>query len=388
MIPEIGPNPRQYTAQPQVYGMHRYMYELLGGRVATHLGVPILPRERQQDLEDAFERVRTEQADEPNPQRPDAIGRLFAAVSQRLRDAGLLPPRETQAADESMAGHSHDVAAAINRFGLVSQRFWHTMEDTAREAYARSLTSSDSSPGGVIVPIPEGLFVIGRHPMSTVQINEADVSKVQLSGQFNGNHLVLRDGFYPFSKDLSDPLENLPAWRGSKNGSFYFDEALQPHRIPADRPIVLPNAPVYIMIGSRRALQLDNQGLKTIPGDIEDVLQTNAALMDTDANSARLTEALGGLMHGPKRRLTIGREEDSDFVLNEPRASRAHARINYAGGQFTLVDLESTNGTRIRRVGIAEPITVDTAPATTLEPGDEILIGRSILRFNPPQATS
>jgi len=46
--------------------------------------------------------------------------------------------------------------------------------------------------------------------------------------------------------------------------------------------------------------------------------------------------------------LSVGRAHDSDIELNHDEASRQHARIEFANGQFLLID-SSTNGTYIKR---------------------------------------
>jgi hypothetical protein len=46
-----------------------------------------------------------------------------------------------------------------------------------------------------------------------------------------------------------------------------------------------------------------------------------------------------------KRTLTVGRGEGNDVRLDDPEASRRHARIESDGERFTVTDLESTNGT-------------------------------------------
>lgn len=45
--------------------------------------------------------------------------------------------------------------------------------------------------------------------------------------------------------------------------------------------------------------------------------------------------------------LNIGRAGDNDIVLEDPQVSSHHLRIESAGGQFTLTDLRSRNGTRL-----------------------------------------
>jgi catechol 2,3-dioxygenase-like lactoylglutathione lyase family enzyme len=70
--------------------------------------------------------------------------------------------------------------------------------------------------------------------------------------------------------------------------------------------------------------------------------------------------------------LTIGRLPESSVVLTDPNASRRHAEIRRVGRDIVVVDLESTNGTRVNGAAIQERKLVD---------GDEILIGTTSLRF-------
>jgi hypothetical protein len=47
---------------------------------------------------------------------------------------------------------------------------------------------------------------------------------------------------------------------------------------------------------------------------------------------------------------TLGRQKHNDVVVDDKRASRSHARIEYNRGKFTLVD-QSSNGTMVRIQG-------------------------------------
>jgi pSer/pThr/pTyr-binding forkhead associated (FHA) protein len=67
------------------------------------------------------------------------------------------------------------------------------------------------------------------------------------------------------------------------------------------------------------------------------------------AREPSLTLSFGGRhceLSGRHRSLTIGRDESNDFVLSSPSASRFHARIEWRGRGFYLVD-RSSNGTRV-----------------------------------------
>lgn len=71
--------------------------------------------------------------------------------------------------------------------------------------------------------------------------------------------------------------------------------------------------------------------------------------------------------------VTIGRSRQADIVLSDPNVSRQHAEIRPRGGSWVLVDLGSTNGSRINGHPVQGPEVV--------RPGDEIELGSTRLRF-------
>jgi hypothetical protein len=73
-----------------------------------------------------------------------------------------------------------------------------------------------------------------------------------------------------------------------------------------------------------------------------------------------------------KDRVLIGRLGESDIVLSDPGVSRRHAEVRREDGEFVLVDLGSTNGTMVNEATIGE---------RTLEEGDRITVGKSVLEF-------
>jgi hypothetical protein len=70
--------------------------------------------------------------------------------------------------------------------------------------------------------------------------------------------------------------------------------------------------------------------------------------------------------------VSIGRLPDNDVVVADPKASRKHAEIRPAGNGFALVDLQSTNGTRVNGRAVTEHVLAD---------GDQIAIGATEFRF-------
>lgn len=71
-------------------------------------------------------------------------------------------------------------------------------------------------------------------------------------------------------------------------------------------------------------------------------------------------------------RSVIGRLGGSEIEIEDPGASRRHAEIRRDGEDYLVVDLGSTNGTLLNDAPVSE---------ATLEDGDRITIGRTVLEF-------
>lgn len=69
----------------------------------------------------------------------------------------------------------------------------------------------------------------------------------------------------------------------------------------------------------------------------------------------------------------IGRMPESAVYLDDPNVSRRHAELRPDGDTFVLVDLGSTNGTRVNGVAVREQ---------TLNDGDVVAVGRHALTFH------
>src|SRR4051794_38492443 len=68
----------------------------------------------------------------------------------------------------------------------------------------------------------------------------------------------------------------------------------------------------------------------------------------------------------------IGRAAEADLRLNDPGVSRKHAEIRLENGDFTLVDMGSTNGVRLNDAPVSRH---------RLAPGDRIELGSTTLVF-------
>lgn len=70
--------------------------------------------------------------------------------------------------------------------------------------------------------------------------------------------------------------------------------------------------------------------------------------------------------------VSIGRDPSSTVCVQDPAASRRHCLVRGAGGQFSVVDLQSFNGTLVNGVHVQEQ---------QLEHGDQIAVGDMLFLF-------
>ena len=70
--------------------------------------------------------------------------------------------------------------------------------------------------------------------------------------------------------------------------------------------------------------------------------------------------------------VTIGRLPDCTIPVNDANVSRRHAEIRPSGDGFVVVDLGSTNGTKVNDARVAEH---------QLREGDEVRFGNTVMHF-------
>ena len=73
-----------------------------------------------------------------------------------------------------------------------------------------------------------------------------------------------------------------------------------------------------------------------------------------------------------KKSVSLGRANTNDIILDDPRVSRSHARMDCTAQGITLEDLGSSNGTRLNGFRIER---------ATLRPGDTISLGSRQLKY-------
>src|SRR5438477_4204709 len=70
--------------------------------------------------------------------------------------------------------------------------------------------------------------------------------------------------------------------------------------------------------------------------------------------------------------VSIGRQAECDVVLEDSNISRRHAEVRRQGEDYVLVDLGSTNGSKVNGTRVKQQALAD---------GDEITLGKTLLRF-------
>jgi len=70
--------------------------------------------------------------------------------------------------------------------------------------------------------------------------------------------------------------------------------------------------------------------------------------------------------------LTIGRRDTCDLVLNDASVSRRHAQVSCRHGEYTITDLNSTNGIYVNGARVTSRV---------LRPGDTVKIGTTLCIF-------
>ncbi|MFC2030378.1 FHA domain-containing protein [Chloroflexota bacterium] len=219
--------------------------------------------------------------------------------------------------------------------------------------------------GSLVLNLPNGLtqefaltpgtITLGRAPYSDIVLGGADASRIHARIECSASGCVLTDA-------------------GSTNGTRINGERV-------DRAALGPGDTVEI---GRYKLRFQVAGPSREPERmlIDTVADLDATLAhSTLSMTLNDTSATRLAIHVPGRTwevplvqdgLLIGRQAGSDIVLDLPKVSRHHARIENRGRTFVIRDLGSTNGVWLGGQRIEE---------YTLQDGDTVRIGSAQLVF-------
>jgi SARP family transcriptional regulator, regulator of embCAB operon len=114
-------------------------------------------------------------------------------------------------------------------------------------------------------------------------------------------------------------------------------------------------------------------GLDRLTGDID--VAATMTQDDRGVRGATLTLPNGVVLELGSRTWVIGRHPDCDVVLADPEVSRRHAELRPVVGGYDLVDLGSSNGTRVG---------ADEITRRPLRDGDVVTVGSTDLLVRVP----
>ena len=109
-----------------------------------------------------------------------------------------------------------------------------------------------------------------------------------------------------------------------------------------------------------------------------DIVKTEVLPFDANMGTAWLILDNGKRQVELYTDVSIGRALDNDITIDDTSLSGYHARIQIVNGRFHIHDLNSTNGVYITKAGQTR---WQKQAKYELQNGDEIKLGRAILRF-------
>ncbi len=124
----------------------------------------------------------------------------------------------------------------------------------------------------------------------------------------------------------------------------------------------------YTFMGPVRVVFVVDEGLRT--GAFQ--VAGRMAEGDGGAGAGSIVLPSGDRFSLAESIITIGRHPESNLVLADPNVSRNHAEIRPQGDRFAVVDLGSTNGTKVNGVRVTTQL---------LDDGDEVSFGNTKMRF-------
>jgi|GEM_PF-2030225 len=185
----------------------------------------------------------------------------------------------------------------------------------------------------------DGAYLIGRKEGNRIALPDKSVSRQHAQLEISAGNMTIQD-------------------LGSANGVFKNGKQIQKETI---------NEGDIVQIG-KYSLELkgdDNEKTRMVP---ESYTSLKYRLMLMEGGKVKEEYPLD------ENELTIGRAEENKVVLKNETVSRRHVIVKKENNQYKITDLGSSNGTFINNKKVKEKV---------LSKGDEIKIGKFVLRFLP-----
>lgn len=219
--------------------------------------------------------------------------------------------------------------------------------------------------GNLILVLPSGqeeeftlanpTVSIGRGTHNDIVLGDAKVSRTHVQLECSSGGCTLTDA-------------------GSVNGTFVNGGRVERTVLAPGDTIALGDTTLRFQATALRE-ELEITRIDT-EADLDATLRrTTLSVMLSDTREPRLAIHVPGKtweVPFSKDVLSIGRQTDCDIVLDDPKASRNHARIERRGEAFLMLDLGSTNGTWLGSQRIHDRV---------LQDGDTVRIGSAQLVF-------
>ncbi len=227
------------------------------------------------------------------------------------------------------------------------------------------IINKSGDPDPAVVSTVDNPVTIGRTKSNVVRLGTAGVSR---------NHAqILLEGENFFLVDV-----------GSGNGTFLNGVALRPNQKSILQKGDVINIDEYeLRFHPQNELTYRPDAEEVTESDILEIKLLKKVLGAMDKETVPSIEVLNGSCEGKKflftdevTEITIGRDPECDFPVNEYVVSRQHVRISKRWGGIAIRDLESKNGTFLNNRRVVEEY---------LHDGDRIALGTIVLIFRNPQ---
>jgi pSer/pThr/pTyr-binding forkhead associated (FHA) protein len=211
----------------------------------------------------------------------------------------------------------------------------------------------------------EGEVALGRHDDNTIQLRSGGVSRRHAKIFAEDDHFFLTD-------------------LKSGNGTFLNGIRVAPYEknlLRAGDIITIDTFDIRFHIGeSGEAMAIEEE---ITDSDVLEVKLLKKVLTALDKETVPSLEVLNGSAEGKKvfltddaSEITVGRDPECEFPINEYVISRHHAKIQKRWGGISIRDLESKNGTFVNNKRIVEEF---------LHDGDRVALGTIVCLFRNPQ---